>query len=38
MEKELQLVGIKMLRKIIEVCNEKNTKPAADWQEEWFEY
>jgi hypothetical protein len=27
-----------MLRKIVEVCNEKNTKPAADWSDEWLDY
>jgi hypothetical protein len=27
-----------MLRKIIEVSNEKNTAPAADWGDEWLSY
>ena len=36
LEKELQLGGIKLLRKIVEVENTESVEPAADWDaDEW---
>ena len=31
LDKDLQIVGIKMLRKIVEVENKERTEPCADW-------
>jgi hypothetical protein len=33
LDRDLQIVGIKMLRKIIEIENENELTPAADWDD-----
>jgi hypothetical protein len=39
LSKELQLAGITLLRKIIEVENKELTTPSADWDtDEWTPY
>ena len=37
--REHQLMGIKLLRKIVEIENQDSVKPAADWDsEDWVQY
>jgi len=37
--KDLQIAGLTLLRKIIEVENKRMVTPAADWDtSEWVEY
>lgn len=39
LSRELQLVGIKLIRKIVEVENLENVTPAADWEsDDWTPY
>jgi len=39
LSKDLQLAGIKLLRKIVEVENKEKVNPAADWDtEDWVAY
>lgn len=33
LDRDLQIVGIKIIRKIIEIENENEITPAADWEE-----
>ena len=38
LERDLQLCGIKLLRKIVEVENSETLEPAADWNaDDWTE-
>ena len=35
---ELQIAGLKIIRKIVETCNDEMTTPAADWDNEDWEH